>query len=147
MGARHTGAVERSRRLTIRIDRHQRIHMGAHAHRRARITPIRGQIQPAIQQILEMIETRSAGRALIVAGDTNMDEEDESELQDLSVGAVAVRFVLSFRAIARMSPVMLVNVELEMATLSAIVLRYTVRKWKLWFTSRSRTSQFATRKR
>ncbi|MEM6995623.1 MAG: endonuclease [Myxococcota bacterium] len=43
--------------------------------------------QAQVQQLLETIDTRSAGRALIVAGDTNMDEEDEADFVTLLDGA------------------------------------------------------------
>lgn len=40
-----------------------------------------------VAQLLGTIASRSQGRALIVAGDTNMDEEDEPDLQTLLAGA------------------------------------------------------------
>ncbi len=43
--------------------------------------------QAQIQQMLGTIAVRSAGRALIVAGDTNMDEEDEADFVTLLQGA------------------------------------------------------------
>ncbi len=43
--------------------------------------------QAQIQQLVETIEARSAGRAVIVAGDTNMDEEDEADFVTLLDGA------------------------------------------------------------
>ena len=43
--------------------------------------------QAQIQQLLETIALRSDGRALIVAGDTNMDEEDEADFVTLLEGA------------------------------------------------------------
>ncbi len=43
--------------------------------------------QAQIEQMLATIATRSADRALIVAGDTNMDEEDEADLVTLLEGA------------------------------------------------------------
>lgn len=43
--------------------------------------------QAQIQQLLGTISTRSANRAIIVAGDTNMDEEDEPDFVTLLQGA------------------------------------------------------------
>ena len=43
--------------------------------------------QAQIQQLLDTIAMRSDGRALIVAGDTNMDEEDEADFVTLLEGA------------------------------------------------------------
>lgn len=43
--------------------------------------------QAQIQQILETISERSVDRTIIVAGDTNMDEEDEADLVSLMEGA------------------------------------------------------------
>lgn len=43
--------------------------------------------QAQVQQVLETIEMRSADRALIVGGDTNMDEEDEADFVTLLEGA------------------------------------------------------------
>jgi len=43
--------------------------------------------QAQIQQLLETIALRSNDRALIVAGDTNMDEEDEADFVTLLEGA------------------------------------------------------------
>lgn len=40
-----------------------------------------------VAQLVEYIMLNSQGRALVVAGDTNMDEEDEASLQALLVGA------------------------------------------------------------
>ena len=43
--------------------------------------------QAQIAQILGTITSRSEGRAIIVVGDTNMDEEDEADFQTLLAGA------------------------------------------------------------
>ena len=43
--------------------------------------------QAQVQQLLEAIVERSANRAVIVAGDTNMDEEDEADFVVLLEGA------------------------------------------------------------
>lgn len=42
--------------------------------------------QAQVQQILAMIDARSVDRAIIVAGDTNMDEEDEADFVTLLEG-------------------------------------------------------------